>query len=496
MTSFTAVRVGTGAGIERPTGRNCAGWRGGAFSARASAAARASGDAGATVAPGIGAFFPVGTLASFAGGASFTAGTAFAAGASAAGAAPAEATTAGSLVALAVDDLAVAFAGALAGTFVSAATAGMGSAALMVSALAADFAAVGFVAAGFALTGDDLAWTVGMLAGAVAFTGATLAALAGGVATRGAAAVGVFPLIAGFTRSTVCADSVDADFTEVFLLGVALTISALAFAVVAAALDVVEIFAAGATFADVAGFLEADGFATTGAAFVGRAEAALADLPPRAGAFFNGDFDPALPFAVPFGDAVLFSLTFAVAFGAALPFAVVPFAVPFGAALAFAGFAGATTRFAGATTRFAADANGAAFCLAGAFALTAGFAALVDFGVVATGSPSSPFGITPGCPERTAQATAITSVQRANRRQVRGMRQTARAIQRGSPPFGILRNGVRLGLLRNRRVSQFFVQHDDRAFMGWDRRSRCQFRWCGKGIKSIETGQMISERGT
>ena len=374
------------------------------------------------MAPGIGAFFPVGTLASFAGGASFTAGAAFTAGASAAGAAPTEATAAGSLVALAADVLAVAFAGALAGTFMSATTAGAGSAAVMVSVLVADFGAVGFVAAGFALTGDDLALTDGLLAGSVAeaFTGATLAALVGapacGLVTGGAAAagvfalaVGIFPLAAGFARSTVCADAVGADFTEAFLVGVAVTISALSFFVVAAALDVVEVFATGATFADGAGFLEADAFATTGAAFVGRAETGLAGRSPGAGALFGGDFGAAVAFA-----------------------GAVAFALP---------FAGATAGFAGATARFAADATGAAFGLAGALVLTAGFAALVDFVVVATGSPSSPFGISPGCPERTAQATAITSVQRANRRQVRGMRQTARATRTAHRRFEFSENG-------------------------------------------------------
>ena len=131
------------------------------------------------------------------------------------------------------------------------------------------------------------------------------------------------------------------------------------------------------------------------------------------------------------------AVAFAVAFAGA-----VAFAVAFAGAVAFAlPFAGATVRFAGATERFAADATGAAFCLAGALALTAGFAALVDFVVVATGSPSSPFGISPGCPERTAQATAITSVQRANRRQVRGMRQTARATRAAHRRFEFSENG-------------------------------------------------------
>ena len=65
--SFTGVRTGTAAGIERPAGRSDTTGRAGWFSDRARAAARASGEAGATMAPGMGAFFPVGTFASLTG---------------------------------------------------------------------------------------------------------------------------------------------------------------------------------------------------------------------------------------------------------------------------------------------------------------------------------------------------------------------------------------------------------------------------------------------
>ena len=207
LSSFTGVRTGTAEGIERPAGRNDSTGRAGWFSDRARAAARASGDAGATMAPGMGAFFPVGTFASLTGaagggggatsattgvgsaGPGATAATAFAfdalvaftgsAATAAAGSAFSGGAFAGALAltgaVFAGAGLAAAFAGAdtaLVETGLAAAFAGTGlagaDAALVETGMAAAFAGTGLAGADAALAGAACTGTVfdGAVAGA------------------------------------------------------------------------------------------------------------------------------------------------------------------------------------------------------------------------------------------------------------------------------------------------------------------------------------------
>lgn len=176
LSNFTGVRTGTAAGIERPAGRNDTTARAGWFSERASAAARASGDAGATIAPGMGAFFPVGTFASLtgAGGGGGGAASATTGVGSAGGGAATASPAAGA--ALAEGALADAFGGFVASAAGGATfTAGVVAEAALAGATAfAGTALADAALAGSALVGAGLAGAG--LAGAVALTGVGLAA--------------------------------------------------------------------------------------------------------------------------------------------------------------------------------------------------------------------------------------------------------------------------------------------------------------------------------
>lgn len=237
LSSFTAVRNGTAAGIERPAGRSDATGRAGWFPERARAAARASGDAGATMAPGIGAFFPVGTFASLTG-AGGGGGTSATTGAGSAGAPTSEVTTTGAALAFAADAFVAltssaeatpsgtAFAAgslAVTGAVLAVTGAVLTGAALAGTGVAGIAFAVAFGEVGTPLAGATFAGTT--LAGATfagaAFAEATLARAAAGFAGAGfGAALGTGLALALTGGATTLADAACFAMVLVALLGV------------------------------------------------------------------------------------------------------------------------------------------------------------------------------------------------------------------------------------------------------------------------------------